>query len=178
MIDNTELITATTSLVDVIAEVKEKLRLTKLFSLKILDTDPEQAFNDVVNLASHICETPIAAIIFIDEHRAWVKAKVGPISLGSSPREISFCNHAINETKPMIVTDATKVKLFVNNPLVIAEPFIRFYAGVPLITSTGEALGALCVVDQKPRCLNEEQILQLTALGRLTLELVYSKTKS
>lgn len=143
----------------------ESARLAALRSYRILDTDPEQAFDDLALLASQICATPIAAISLIDESRQWLKSKVG-ISVSEASRSIAFCAHAIQHRGIFLVPDALGDERFRENPMVVGEPFVRFYAGAPLVTPEGHALGTLCVVDQVPRTLTDEQTRALDALRR------------
>ena len=140
-------------------------RLATLHRYRILDTMPEQAFDDLTLLASYICETPIALITLIDTDRQWFKSRVG-VSAAETSRSISFCSHAIEQAGLYIVPDATTDAKFRDNPLVTGDPHIRFYAGAPLITPTGQALGTLCVIDSVPRTLTAPQIEALEALRR------------
>lgn len=141
-------------------------RLAALRQLHILDTDPEQVFDDLTFLASYICGTPLAAISLIDEDRQWFKSKVGMSSRETS-RNISFCTHTIMGNELFLVSDATRDPRFAESPLVQHNPHLRFYAGMPLATADGHNIGALCVMDRQPRQLNIDQISALTALSRL-----------
>ncbi len=144
----------------------EDERLKALLSYDILDTLPEQAYDDITLLASEICGTPMAAMTLIDEHRQWFKSKVG-IEGSETPRDIAFCAHAIVEPEKLfIIDDAANNQVFADNPLVTGDPNVRFYAGAPLVTGSGEALGTLCVIDDKPRRLSERQQSSLRALAR------------
>jgi len=143
----------------------ERNRLAALRSYRILDTEPEQAFDDLALLASQICGTPIALISLIDAERQWFKARVG-VSVHETPRDIAFCTHAIQQNGLFIVPDASDDARFRDNPLVAAEPNLRFYAGAPLVTTEGHALGALCVIDLQPRTLDHAQLEALEALKR------------
>lgn len=142
----------------------EKARLAALRRYRILDSDPEPAFDDLTLLASHICGTPIALISLIDENRQWFKSRIG-LSVEETARDISFCNHAIQRPQElMIVPNALEDERFANNPLVQGDLHFRFYAGAPLVTPDGHALGTLCVVDRVPRQLNDDQLRALDAL--------------
>jgi GAF domain-containing protein len=143
----------------------EVKRLNVLWQYEVLDTVPEAIFDDLTELAALICEAPVALISLVDEKRQWFKSRVG-ISVTETPREISFCTHAINQSDLFIVTDAAKDPRFAKNPLVTAEPKIRFYAGAPLITPDGYAVGTLCVTDRVPRVLREDQKRALRILAR------------
>jgi GAF domain-containing protein len=143
----------------------ETKRLKVLWQYEVLDTVPEEVFDDLTELAARICEAPIALLSLVDEKRQWFKSKVGT-SLSETSRELSFCAHAITQADLFIVPDATQDPRFANNPLVTADPKIRFYAGAPLITPDGHALGTLCVLDKVPRKLRLEQQQALRILAR------------
>jgi anti-sigma regulatory factor (Ser/Thr protein kinase) len=145
----------------------ETARLAALHSYEILDSQPEQAFDDLTLLASQICQTPFALISLVDEHRQWFKARIG-LSMTEASRSVAFCTHAIQQPGVFIVPDALGDDRFRDNPLVTGEPHIRFYAGATLLTRDGHALGTLCVIDRVPRELTEEQTQALNALRRQT----------
>lgn len=140
-------------------------RLKVLWQYEVLDTVPEEVFDDLTNLAAYICEAPIALISLVDEDRQWFKARTG-VTLKETAREISFCTHAIVKEGVFVVPDATKDARFKNNPLVTGPQKIRFYAGAPLITPDGHALGTLCVLDKNPRTLRPQQQQALSVLAR------------
>src|SRR5215469_18429315 len=143
----------------------EAKRLKVLWQYDVLDTVPEEVFDDLTELAARICEAPIALISLVDENRQWFKSKVG-ISVNETSRDISFCAHAIRQHELFIIPDATQDLRFAKNPLVTSDPKIRFYAGAPLITPDGHALGSLCVIDKVPRELRPEQKQALRILAR------------
>ncbi|MGI4789012.1 MAG: diguanylate cyclase domain-containing protein [Janthinobacterium lividum] len=143
----------------------EQDRLAALKEYRLLDTDPEDAYDDIVRLAAFICGTPIAAVTLVDAHRQWFKSILG-LDAKETPREIAFCAHAILQPDLLEVFDAQADPRFADNPLVLGDPHIRFYAGVPLVNSNGFALGTLCVVDLVPRALTTEQKSMLMVLAR------------
>jgi two-component system, cell cycle sensor histidine kinase and response regulator CckA len=143
----------------------ETKRLKVLWQYELLDTVPEEVFDELTELAARICEAPIALISLVDEKRQWFKSKVG-ITINETSRDISFCAYAINQPDLFIVPDATQDPRFAQNLLVTAEPRIRFYAGAPLVTPDGHALGTLCVIDKVPRELRSDQQQALRILAR------------
>jgi GAF domain-containing protein len=143
----------------------ETKRLKVLWQYDVLDTVPEAVFDDLTELAARICEAPIALITLVDKSRQWFKSKVG-VTLNETSRDISFCAHAITQADLFIVPDATLDERFANSPLVTSDPKIRFYAGAPLITPDGYALGTLCVIDKVPRELRADQKQALRILAR------------
>ena len=143
----------------------ETERLGALRKYRILDTEPERAFDDLAELASQICGTPIALISLVDENRQWFKSHVG-VAATETSRSVSICSHAIQQRDLFIVPDALEDARFRDNPLVREEPRVRFYAGAPLVTPEGNALGTLCVLDRQPRTLTDGQKAALEALRR------------
>jgi PAS domain S-box-containing protein len=148
----------------------EVSRLSALRELHILDTEAEKEFDELTVLAAQICQAPVALISLIDEQRQWFKSRVG-LSLAETPRDIAFCAHAILQPKSLLeVPDTQLDKRFSNNPLVLESPYIRFYAGAPLVDADGYALGTLCVIDHVPRKLAEAQLEALTVLSRAIVQ--------
>src|ERR1043166_7632404 len=159
----------------------DKQRLHVLWQYDVLDTMPEEVFDDLTELAARICEAPIALITLVDEDRQWFKSKVG-VTLTETSRDISFCGHAIAQSDLFIVPDATQDERFASNPLVTSDPQIRFYAGAPLIPPPapqfrfcagapptppgGPALAPLCVMDKVPRHWRPDQQRPRRALPR------------
>jgi len=151
-----------------IMSTNDAARVGALQKYAILDSEPEQAFDDLTLLASYVCKTPIALISLIDGNRQWFKSKVG-ISATETSRDIAFCSTAIQQPDVFVVPDALQDERFRTNPLVVSEPNIRFYAGAPLVNEDGYALGTLCVLDRAPRNLAADQEAALKALSRLVL---------
>ncbi len=149
----------------------ESARLDALCRYNILDTKPEQAFDDLVELAAKICQTPIALVSLVDPLRQWFKAKVGVMACETS-RDIAFCAHAILQRGVFEIPDTLVDPRFATNPLVTSDPFIRFYAGTPLMTPDGYPLGTLCVIDRVPKQLTAEQQDVLSTLGRQVVSLL------
>jgi PAS domain S-box-containing protein len=142
----------------------EAERLAALRGLGILDTTPELAFDELSALAAYICQAPIALISLVDEDRQWFKSRVGWAAAETS-REVAFCAHTILQPDLLVVPDARADERFAKNPLVTAQPGIRFYAGAPLVTPDGHALGTICVLDHKPRELTADQVRALRCLS-------------
>lgn len=143
----------------------EAERLAALERENVLDTPPDSDITDIAKVASVLCETPIAIVTLVDSRRQWFKAQIG-IEGSETPREVSFCGHTILGRDVFVVPDAHVDERFADNPLVTGAPEVRFYAGAPLVTDSGHALGALCVIDSRPRQLSEAQIDGLRALSR------------
>ncbi|WP_263264496.1 PAS domain S-box protein [Pseudomonas entomophila] len=151
-----------------LASEPEQIRLRLLRALNLLDTEPEPEFDRITRLLARALNVPIALVSLIDEHRQWFKSAVG-LDVRETPREIAFCDHAIRQREPLVVNDATQDLRFANNPLVRSAPNIRFYAGYPLRTSDGYALGTLCAIDSRPRELSPDQRQILTDLAELVV---------
>ncbi|NTU81662.1 MAG: response regulator, partial [Chloroflexales bacterium] len=143
----------------------EDARLQALEQFQVLDTSPEQAFDELTQLAAELCGTPIALVSLVDAHRQWFKSRVG-LDVAEPPREVAFCAHGIAAPDDLfIVPDAAEDPRFAESPLVTGEPHVRFYAGAPLVTKEGHAVGMLCVVDHVPRELSPVQRRALAVLG-------------
>lgn len=138
--------------------------------MQVLDTEAEKDLDDIVRLASHICETPVALISLLDRNRQWFKARLG-VDACETARELAFCSYAILQTRPLVVEDATLDPRFSQNPLVTGQPGIRFYAGAQLQTEKGFNIGTLCVIDLKPRSLSRNQIEALEILSHQVVSL-------
>ena len=143
----------------------ESERMADLHGYKILDTPPEENFDNITALAAHICGAPIALVSLVDSDRQWFKSKVG-LSVSETSRDTAFCAYAILERDLLMVRDAAADARFAANPLVTASPKIRFYAGAPLVTPDNHAIGTLCVLDRVPRVLTPDQVEALRALSR------------
>ncbi|MBV6625525.1 MAG: PAS domain S-box protein [Rivularia sp. (in: Bacteria)] len=148
----------------------ESLRLKALYEYDILDTLPEQAFDDLVFLAKQIAQTPIALINLVDADRQWFKAKIG-LSSSEMPRDIGFGSLCVSLGETLIIPDTLTSERFAKNPVVVSEPKVRFYVGIPLITSDSkQSIGTLCVIDTVPRSMSAEQIESLQAISRLVIK--------
>jgi signal transduction histidine kinase len=143
----------------------EVSRLKRLHSYRVLDTMPEQVYDDLTRIAAEICDTPIALVSLVDSDRQWFKSRVG-LDAAETARDVSFCGHAVAGGQLLVVPDARRDPRFADNPLVRGAPDIRFYAGAPLVTPNEHVLGTLCVIDRRPRRLDHEQTETLLALAR------------
>jgi GAF domain-containing protein len=151
---------------------EELARLGALTDYNILDSLPEKDYDDITQLASEICQTPISLISLIDDSRQWFKSNRG-LSVRETPREHAFCTHTIqNPSKVFVVPDSRKDERFAHNPLVTGDPNVIFYAGAPLIDSRGFALGSLCVIDNTPRELDPKQLIALQTLAKHVINLI------
>jgi len=158
--------------------INELKRLDSLKELDIIDSIPEEAYDSITKLASYICQTPIAVVNMIDSERNWFKSKIGT-DLEGSTREDSFCGHTILEPETLLeIPDASKDERFKDNPFVISETKINYYAGVSLLDSNGYPMGTLCVYDSKEHHLDENQKIALKALGKQVEMLFESRRKN
>lgn len=144
----------------------EAARLKNLHSLKLLDTAPEERFDRLTRLARRLFDVPIALVSLVDANRQWFKSSAG-LDASETPREISFCGHAILQDQILEICDAEQDERFHDNPLVTDKPGIRFYAGHPLGLEDGSKLGTLCLLDTRPRKLNDEERELLRDLARM-----------
>lgn len=142
----------------------EDRRVEALHACAILDTAPHPAFDCLTRAAALALRAPIALVSLLDTDRQWFKSVMG-LPVRETPRSISFCNHTIGGFDPLIVEDTLEDPRFAQNPLVTGAPYIRFYAGVPLIDPEGFALGTLCILDYKPRTLSPDEICLLESLA-------------
>lgn len=143
----------------------EAQRLETLRRYRILDTTPEEAFDDLVHAAALLCRTPIALLTLVDATRQWFKARQG-LPTPETARRDAFCAYAILGSELMVVSDTHSDSRFLDNPLVTGDPYIRFYAGAPVVTAEGYGLGTLCVIDRVPRSIGEEEARALRGLAR------------
>lgn len=155
----------------------ERERISTLRSLLILDTPPEQRFDNLTNMAAGFFNVPIALITLIDTHRQWFKSRCG-LTVSETPREISFCGHAILGATPLIIEDALADPRFADNPLVTGDPLIRFYAGAPLTLDNGMTVGTFCIIDRVPRHLDNTEITMLIDLAKLVVQELQSQRAS
>ena len=155
--------------------VDERQRLETLRSLKLLDTEPEDRFDRVTRLAKGLFGTPIVLVSLVDSGRQWFKSRQG-LEATETPRDISFCAHAILEDRILVVNDARNDKRFCDNPLVTSDPFIRFYAGYPLSAPDGTKAGTLCIIDREPREFSEDDAETLKSLGEMVEAELFSVT--
>lgn len=152
----------------------EESRLAALREFKVLDSEPEEAFDAATRLAALICQAPVALITFVDEDRQWFKSRVG-FDASETPRDVSFCAHAILQPGPLVVRDTQTDERFRDNPYVLSRPYIRFYAGAPLTTEEGARLGTLCVLDTVPRVLFDDQLRALELLSTQVMALLNAR---
>lgn len=158
---------------------QEQQRVAALRNYRVLDTISEEEFDAITKMASYICDTPISLITLIDKERQWFKSALGVGDLKETPREIAFCTHTIAETDEfLVVNDLTQDERFVNNPFVLGEPFVKFYAGVSLINPDGHKLGTVCVFDQKERQLEPGQLDALKTMSKYIISLLEERNRN
>lgn len=155
----------------------ESARLQALESLAVLDTLAEEQYDDIVRIAAQICGAPTALISLVDRERQWFKARLG-LDAQETPRAHAFCAHAIADAEPLVVRDAEADPRFEDNPLVVGEPGIRFYAGAPIEFGDDIRLGTLCVIDYQPRDLDAGQLETLQALSRQVTALLQLRRRN
>ena len=155
----------------------EEERLKKLHEYNILDSLPSEDFDHITRLASHICECPIALVSLVDNDRQWFKSKVG-LDAAETPRDISYCGHAIENNEVFVVEDVGRDERFKDNPLFLNPPYVRFYAGAPLTTPGGHNIGTLCVIDSEPRKLTDYQLKALGELSKLVVSILEKSHKN
>lgn len=154
----------------------EQKRLQELYSLELLDTSYEEEFDEIVRIASKICNAPMSVVTLLDSQRQWFKAKVG-MEEDETGRDVSFCGHAIMGEGVMEIPNALNDERFYDNPLVTGSPSIRFYAGMPLVTQRGYKIGTLCVIDTVPRNLDEDQMESLQTLAKQVMRIIELRVK-
>lgn len=162
---------------DVTTDAWEAARLAALRATGLLDSAPEPAYDAIVQLASVLCDVPIALVSLIDSDRQWFKARVG-LDVNETPRSFAFCDHAIRMPDALMeVEDAHLDPRFSGNPLVTGDPGIRFYAGRPLVDASGHAMGTVCVIDRKPRRLTPSQQEALSSLADILGSLIDTRRR-
>ncbi len=149
----------------------EERRLDILKEYEVLDTAAEKVFDDITALAARVCDTPIALLSFVDRDRQWFKSSVG-LAVRETSRNVSMCSYAILHNEVFVIPDAAADERFSRNPLVTGEPYVRFYAGMPLVSPEGCAIGTLCVLDRVPHTLEQQQIDKLKALAHSAMLLL------
>jgi PAS domain S-box-containing protein len=155
----------------------ERRRLERLRMLGVMDSGAEPAFDALVRVAASVCGTPIALVSLVDDQRQWFKANHGLEGIAQTPRDIAFCAHAIAQDSVLEVPDAASDARFADNPLVLGEPGIRFYAGAPIVMPSGERIGTLCVIDRQPRHLTEQQTATLRDLAAVAQRLLLQRER-
>lgn len=155
---------------------QESSRLAELQRYQLLDSEPDQLIQAIVEMAAELLDAPISLVSLVDESRQWFYAKQG-IRTTETPRRDAICAYTIQSNEPLVIPDASKDPVFKHNALVNGEPNIRFYAGIPLITPTGHRLGSLCVIDTRPREISEAQLRQLSILAQSTMSFFNHRTQ-
>ncbi len=154
----------------------ERARLLALADLRVLDSPPEAAFDRITALAARLLRAPLAFITLVDRERQWFKSCHG-LKVDGTPRDVSFCAHALLERRPFVVRDARLDPRFAENPLVVGAPYIRLYAGAPIRDAAGAAYGTLCVVDHTPRDLYTDDLANLVALSEIAGDALFARRK-
>ncbi|MCE3025426.1 GAF domain-containing protein [Salinicola sp. DM10] len=149
----------------------EQTRLSALHKLELLDTQADEGFDRLTELATRIFDVPMSMITLVDEDRQWFKSRQG-LSVCETPRRISFCGHVVADGVPLVIHNALKDARFADNPLVLGSPFIRFYAGYPLFVESGACIGTLCLIGTLPRAFDEGDMDRLRLMAALAEELV------
>lgn len=155
----------------------ENVRLSALHEIGLLDSPQEAEFDEIVKFASMLCNTPISLISLVDSDRQWFKARIG-LDVDETNRDVSFCSHAILQDQLFEIRDTILDNRFADNPLVVDDPSIRFYAGMPLVTSGGDRLGTLCVIDRTPGELSEKQRFGLKVLANNVIKIAELRIKN
>lgn len=155
----------------------EARRLQALHSLLILDTPPEERFDRISAFAAQEFDVPIALVSLVDQDRQWFKSNFG-LEVCETPRDVSFCGHAITQSEALVVPDALRDPRFADNPLVTGHPFIRFYAGAGLRLPYGQVVGTLCILDRRPREFDRLDVAILGGLRDLVVEELYRREEA
>jgi GAF domain-containing protein len=155
----------------------EAKRLEALRSLLILDTAPEERFDRISAFAAKEFDVPIALVSLVDQDRQWSKSNFG-LEVCETPRDVSFCGHAINQSETLVVPDALKDPRFADNPLVTGHPFVRFYAGAGLRLPYGQVVGTLCIMDRRPREFDRLDVAILGGLRDMVVEELFRREEA
>ena len=155
----------------------EKQRLTALRELLILDTAPEERFDRISAFAAKEFEVPMALVSLVDQDRQWFKSNFG-VEVRETPRDISFCGHAVAQSEPLVVHDALKDPRFADNPMVVGQPYVRFYAGAGLRLPYGQVVGTFCIMDRRPRLFDRLDIAILCGLRDLVVEELFRREEA
>ncbi|AOW14872.1 hypothetical protein LPB72_20830 [Hydrogenophaga crassostreae] len=155
----------------------EKKRLKSLRDLLILDTPPEERFDRLSAFAAKEFDVPMALVSLVDQDRQWFKSNFG-VEASETPRDVSFCGHAVAQSTPLVVPDALADPRFADNPLVIGKPFVRFYAGAGLRLPYGQVVGTLCVMDRRPRAFDRLDVAVLCGLRDLVVEELFRREEA
>ena len=151
----------------------ERERLEALHRLGLLDSPPSASFDRVTRMAADLLDVPVVLVSLVDEHRQWFKSRVG-LDASETPRDLSFCGHAVFLREPLVVNDALADARFRDNPLVTGAPNVRAYLGIPICTRDGRALGTLCAIDHRPRQFSEHEVQVLSRMAKIVEHLISS----